>query len=570
MHDLVVRGGTIVDGTGKPAYGGDVAIDGGILTAVSGRAGPARREIDASGAIVTPGFVDIHTHYDGQATWDPLMSPSCWHGVTTALFGNCGVGFAPVRPEHRGPLIELMEGVEDIPGITLAEGLKWDWESFPEYLNALDRLPRVMDVAAQIPHHPLRVYVMGERGLRRERATAEDIAAMFRLTEEALRAGAFGFTTSRTQSHRTVKGDLVPGQNADVEELLGIGRAFGRVGRGVFGMMSDFVDETAEFAWLERLVRENGCPAWFLLTDHPSDPDRWRRLAEHMRQSRVKGLPIFAEVAGRPVGVLLAANTSINPFSMRPSYQALLDMSPDDRLTEMRKPATRARILADAVPASFRETAAPLLWEIATGWDRMYVMGETLDYEPSPDKSVAAIARATNRLPDEVAYDYLANSAEHFLFYPTTGYTQGDHDVIAELLQADGAILGLGDAGAHCGMIVDASLPTFMLTHWSRDRSRGPRLGLEQVVRMQTSATAGFYGFHDRGALKPGLRADLNVIDLPSLTLEAPEVVHDLPAQGRRLIQKARGYVATVAGGVPTFERGEHTGALPGRLVRAA
>ena len=568
MHDIVIRGGTILDGTGAPAITGDVAIEGGKIVAVGGTAGPAKRVIDADGLLVTPGWVDVHTHYDGQATWDPVLAPSSWHGVTTILFGNCGVGFAPVRKEHRTELIDLMEAVEDIPGTALTEGLNWEWESFPDYLDALARLPRTIDVAAQLPHHPLRVYVMGERGINRHAATPEDIAEMSRLTEAAIRAGAFGFTTSRTYSHKTTTGELVPGHKAEEAELAGIGRALGAAGMGAFGMNSDFEDEAREFAWMTRLSKETGRPVWFLLTDRPTDPDRWRRLMQGVHRARAAGGHITAQVAGRPVGVILGHATSMNPFTFRPSYRELDKLPAAERWARLRDPAVRACILAEAPSERELDRQGQFIRFVATRWDRMFVMGDPPDYEPTADQSVAAIAARTNHTPDEIAYDYLTEAADRFLFFPVVGYVHGDHEQIRELLLDPATLLGLGDGGAHCGQIVDAGLPSYMLSHWARDRRRGPGLPLPQLVKMQTSETADFFGFRDRGRLKPGLRADINLIDFERLRLHQPEIVHDLPAGGRRLVQRVDGYRATLVAGTPIFENGEDTGARPGRLVR--
>src|SRR6266404_515958 len=347
MHEIVIRGGTIVDGTGAAPFTGDIAVDGGKITAVGGKAGPGRRMIDADGLLITPGWVDVHTHYDGQATWDPILAPSSWHGVTSILFGNCGVGFAPVRPYHRDALIDLMEGVEDIPGPVLAEGLKWDWESFPDFLDALERMPRAIDVAAQVPHHPLRVYVMGDRAIRREPATADDIAEMRRLTEEAVRAGAFGFTTSRTNAHKTTQGEMVPGRFAEIDELTGIGSGLGAAGAGTFGMNSDFEDERAEFDWITRLGKATGRPVWFLLTDRPTDPQRWRRIMAGVHAARAEGASVTAQVAGRPVGVILGIATSVNPFSIRERYRPLESLPLADRLSRLRDPPMRRAILDD-------------------------------------------------------------------------------------------------------------------------------------------------------------------------------------------------------------------------------
>jgi N-acyl-D-amino-acid deacylase len=568
MHDIVIRGGTILDGTGAPAVTGDVAIDGDRIVAVGGTAGPAKRVIDANGLLVTPGWVDVHTHYDGQATWDPVLAPSSWHGVTTILFGNCGVGFAPVRPEHRTELIDLMEAVEDIPGTALTEGLNWEWESFPDYLDALARLPRTIDVAAQLPHHPLRVYVMGDRGINRHAATPDDIAEMSRLTEAAIRAGAFGFTTSRTYSHKTTTGELVPGHKAEEAELAGIGRALGAAGRGAFGMNSDFEDEAREFAWMTRLSKETGRPVWFLLTDRPTDPERWRRLMQGVHRARAAGGHITAQVAGRPVGVILGHATSMNPFTFRPSYRELDKLPAAERWARLRDPAVRARVLAEAPSERELDRQGQFIRFVATRWDRMFVMGDPPDYEPTADKSVAAIAARTNHTPDEIAYDYLTEAVDRFLFFPVVGYVHGDHEQIRELLLDPATLLGLGDGGAHCGQIVDAGLPSYMLSHWARDRRRGPGLPLPQLVKMQTSETADFFGFRDRGRLKPGLRADINLIDFDRLRLHQPEIVHDLPAGGRRLVQRVDGYRATLVAGTPIFENGEDTGARPGRLVR--
>ncbi|RYJ01640.1 MAG: D-aminoacylase [Acetobacteraceae bacterium] len=570
MHDIVIRGGTIVDGTGKPAFVGDLAIDGDRITQVGGTAGPGRREVDAAGRLVTPGWVDVHTHYDGQATWDPVLAPSSWNGVTTILFGNCGVGFAPVRKRDHQGLIDLMEGVEDIPGIALAEGLKWDWESFPEYLDALDRLPRTIDIAAQVAHHPLRVYVMGDRAIRREMATAEDIAEMSRLTEEALKAGAFGFTTSRTDQHKTPDGDLVPGRYAEHEELIGIGQALGRAGRGAFGMLSDFEDEAAEFGWMNTIARENKRPLWFLLTDRSYDPDRWRRLMDGVRAARAEGLPMSAQVAGRPVGLILGLTTSLNPFALREAYAETATLSPAEQLARLRDPALRATILGQEASDRLMEVLPPLSRQIATRWDRMYLLGDPPDYEPGPERSIAAMAERAGQTPQEFCYDYLTGGdGSRMLYFPVTNYVHGDLAVVQEMITDPHTVLGLSDGGAHCGVICDASLCTYMITHWVRDRSRGDRLPLEFVIKRQTSETADFFGFHDRGRLEVGKKADVNVINMDELRLHHPEMIYDLPAGGRRLVQQVEGYDMTLVSGVPIFEKGKETGARPGRLVRA-
>jgi N-acyl-D-aspartate/D-glutamate deacylase len=461
-----------------------------------------------------------------------------------------------------------MEGVEDIPGPVLAEGLKWDWESFPDFLDALERMPRTIDVAAQIPHHPLRVYVMGDRAIRREPATAADIAEMRRLTEEAVRAGAFGFTTSRTNAHKTTQGEMVPGRFAEIDELTGIGSGLGAAGAGTFGMNSDFEDERAEFAWITRLGKATGRPVWFLLTDRPTEPQRWRRIMAGVHAARAEGASVTAQVAGRPVGVILGIATSLNPFAVRERYRPFEALPLPERLARLRDPAVRRSILDDQPSPALLSRFGPLVQLAAGQWDRMYLMGDPPDYEPRAETCVAMIAAREGRSPDEVAYDYLTADAGHFLFFPVTGYAQDDHEPIREMLTDPGTLLGLGDGGAHVAMIVDASAPSYMLTHWSRDRQRGPGLPLEFMVKRQTSETADFFGFHDRGRLRPGRRADINVIDFDRLRLHTPEIVHDLPAGGKRLVQRVEGYEATLVAGTPVFERGEHTGAKPGRLVR--
>ncbi|HEY1931685.1 MAG TPA: amidohydrolase family protein [Acetobacteraceae bacterium] len=570
MHDTVIRGGTIVDGSGSPRFTGDLAIDGGRISQVGGKAGPGRRDIDANGLLVTPGWVDAHTHYDGQATWDPELAPSSWHGVTTILFGNCGVGFAPVRRADHDSLIGLMEAVEEIPGIALADGLKWNWETFPEYLDALEQMPRAIDIGAQIPHHPLRVYVMGERAINREKATADDIEAMRKVVQQGLRAGAFGFTTSRTNSHKTPTGEMVPGRYSEVQELLGIGSAFNGLGYGAFGVNSDFDIETSELEWMTKLGKDTGRPVWFLLTDRPTDPARWRRLIDGVHKARAQGAMVTAQVAGRPVGVLLGIDTALNPFSIRPSYQALLKLPPEERIRRLQDPAMRAQILSEAPSPELIQRLTQFRQRITTSWHRMFPMGDPPNYEPDASESVAAIASRTNHTPDEIAYDYLAAGAEKFLFFPIVGYNEDNHDIIRTMLTDDATILGLSDGGAHCSSIVDASVPSWMLIHWARDRSRGERLPLELVVKRQTSETANFFGFHDRGVLAEGKKADVNVIDYEALRLHVPEVRYDLPKNGRRLVQRVDGYRATLVSGVTTFENGEYTGATPGRLVRAA
>jgi N-acyl-D-amino-acid deacylase len=568
MHDIVIRGGTIVDGTGKAQFTGDVAIDGGRIAGVGGKQSPGKREIDAAGLLVTPGWVDVHTHYDGQAMWDPLISPSCWHGVTTVMFGNCGVGFAPVKKEHRGALMDLMEGVEEIPNPVLAAGLNWEWETFPQFMDELERRPRAIDICAQAAHLPTRVYVMGDRAIRREPATPDDIAEMRRLTIEALQAGAFGFTTSRTDSHKTPDGDQVPSRDADDHELLGIGSALGVTGTGAFGMNSDFDDEEFELRWIRKQARATGRPVWFLLTDRYNDPQRWRRIIKAVHEMRAQGLPVTAQMAGRPIGVMMGIGTALNPFTVRPSYKKLESLPIEEQRGRLRDPAVRRQILAETPSEAEIEKLAQFRQVVAKAFDKFFIMGNPPDYEPGSEKSVAAIAARERRTPEEVAYDYILEDGQ-YLYFPVVNYVTGDHEPIREMLNDPACLLGLSDGGAHCTSIVDSGVPTYMLTHWSRDRSRGPKLPLEMLIKRQTSETADFFGLSDRGRLAPGLRADVNLIDYDRLQVQKPELVHDMPASGRRFVQKVDGYEMTIAAGTPIFEKGQHTGALPGRLVRA-
>lgn len=569
MHDIVIRGGTIVDGTGSPAFVGDVAIDGDRIAQVGGKAGPGKREVKADGRLVTPGWVDVHTHYDGQATWDPVLAPSSWHGATTIVFGNCGVGFAPVRREHHKMLIDLMEGVEDIPGITLTEGLKWDWESFPDYLDALSRLPRTIDIAAQLAHHPLRVYVMGERALARENATADDIEAMGRLTEEALRAGAVGFTTSRTDQHKTLEGDLVPGRYAEHDELLAIGRAMGRAARGTFGMLSDFEDEAADFRWMRQVAKDSGRPVWFLLTDRSYDPQRWRRLMDGVRAARADNLPLSAQVAGRPVGLTLGLGTSLNPFGLREAFAALAKLPPAEMLAKLRTPEIRRLILSQEASPRLLEVLPPLSRQIATRWDRMYPLGDPPDYEPPAESSIAARAAREGRSPEELVYDLLTEGdGRGILYLPVTNYAGGNLDVVREMISAPNTLIGLGDGGAHVGIMCDATATSYTLTHWTRDRGRGALFPVSWAIKRLAADNAAAIGLNDRGLLKAGMKADINILDYDNLRLRRPEIVYDLPAGGKRLVQRTDGFDATIVSGAVVYRNGEATGALPGRLVR--
>ena len=566
MHDLVIRGGLVADGTGAPARQADVAIDNGLVTAVGEVKATGKREIDATGLLVTPGWVDIHTHYDGQVTWDPLLSPSCWHGVTTVVMGNCGVGFAPARPDKHDWLIGLMEGVEDIPGAALAEGIEWNWETFPEYMNSLEGQSRVLDVATQVPHGSVRAYVMGERGARNEAATDEDIEKMAEIVQEGIAAGALGFSTSRTMLHLAKDGEPVPGTFANKAELMGIGRALGKAGHGVFEMASDMTPAEEEFNWMKELSAETGLPVTYALLQSPVEPDKWRDMLALTDEARKQGANVTAQIACRPTGMVLGWQSTVHPFIAHPAYHEVAALPFAERLEKLKDPEVRARIVNDTP----REIGT--LGNILTkGFDRMFRLenGETLEYEPRAEDSVAALAVNTGRNPAEIVYDMLMEKdGRGYVYLPLLNYTLFNFDHIHEMMRHPATVLSLSDGGAHCGVICDASFPTYMLTHWVRDRSRGERLSLEEVVRMQTHDTARLYGLNDRGVLAPGMKADVNVIDLEKLRILPPEMVFDLPADGRRMIQRAEGYRATVVSGAVTFEDGEATGEMPGRLIR--
>jgi len=565
MHDLVIRNGKIIDGTGAAAFVGDVAIDGGVIASVGGKAGAGRREIDASGLLVTPGFVDIHTHYDGQVTWDPYLSPSSWHGVTTLVMGNCGVGFAPVEPGKQEFLIGLMEGVEDIPGTALAEGIKWSWESFPQYLDAIEKMPRVIDVGAQVPHGAVRAYVMGERGAHNEEATEEDIAKMAALVREAIKAGALGFSTSRTMLHRAKNKEVVPGTFASEAELLGIGRALRAAGHGVFEMASDMAGPDATMEWMIKLTRETGLPITFAMGQGDQNPDGWRRMLDRVKKYNAEGAHLAPQISPRPTGMLMGLQSSLHPFITHPTYhRELAHLAIDERVAEMRKPEVRARILGEEPGTKDRVTRY-----LVTNFAKYFRLGDPPDYEPAPETSIAARAQREGKSAAELTYDLLLErNGREMLYVPFSNYASYNLDAVREMMTDPTTTLGLSDGGAHCGLICDASMPTYLLTHWVRDRSRGEKLPVEFVVKRQTTDTAKLYGLNDRGALKPGLKADVNAIDLDGLRLHAPEMVFDLPAGGRRLVQRVDGYKHTVVSGEVTYEDGEPTGAMPGRLIR--
>ena len=571
MHDMVIRNGTIVDGTGAAAFTGDIAIDGGrisaVATAAGSKIGPGREEVDATGLHVTPGFVDIHTHYDGQATWDSEMAPSSWHGVTTVVMGNCGVGFAPAKPDKHDWLIGLMEGVEDIPGTALAEGMTWDWETFPEYMDALAKRPRTIDVATHVPHGAVRAYVMGDRGARNEVPTEHEIAQMSAIVEDGLKAGALGFSTSRTVLHKSIDGELVPGTTATKEELIGIGRAVARAGHGVFEMASDLKREWDEFGWMGALSQETGLPVTFAMLQSIAKELPWEEQMAETAKWNAAGANIVAQIALRGNGILMAWRGTVHPFKFKPSW-AEIDAAPwAEQWARISDPAWKAKLLAepDVIPPS---DIAGLLAVVTQGFALHYEMGADFNYEPTVADSIAARAAAAGVSPAEYTYDLLsADDGTGFIYFPILNYADGNLDFVEGLLHRDDVVISLSDGGAHCGTICDAASPTFLLQHWVRDRTRGT-IAIENAIRRQCSDTARLYGMHDRGELRPGLLADINLIDMKALKLGAPWMAFDLPAGGKRLLQKAVGYVMTIKNGEVTFRNGTMTGALPGTLVR--
>ncbi len=564
--DLVIRNGAVIDGSGEPAREADLAVKDGRIAAVGKVAGSGAEEIDAQGQIVTPGFVDIHTHYDGQASWGAQLSPSSWHGVTTAVMGNCGVGFAPCRPGDHDMLIRLMEGVEDIPGVVLAEGLAWNWETFPEFLAALESRPHDIDFAVQAPHAPLRVYVMGERGADREPATADEIAQMGRLAKEAVEAGAIGFSTSRTLNHRTSDGKPTPTLTAEADELVGIARGLGAAGKGVLQVVSDFKDRSTEMATLRRMVAESGRPLSISLVQSDQAPDAWRWILDQIDAANADGLVMRAQVCGRPVGVLFGLELTHNPFSAHAAFREIAPLPLAQKVARLRDPDFRARLLATRPEGEDRFARFYL-----DNFGKMFLLADPPDYEPRMEDSIAAIARRRGVLPAALALDHmLERGGKGLLYFPVLNYSAGSLDPSFEMMARANTILGLGDGGAHVGTICDASFTTSMMTFWTRDRKRGPKLDLPWVIKAHARDTARAVGLNDRGLLKPGYRADINVIDYGNLVLRAPEVAHDLPAGGRRLIQRAEGYTATVCAGEITYRDSKATGMLPGRLVRGA
>ncbi|MGQ0630558.1 MAG: N-acyl-D-amino-acid deacylase family protein [Sporichthyaceae bacterium] len=568
--DVVVRGGTLADGTGAPLRTADVAIRDGRVAAVGRLEGRGHREIDADGLLVAPGWVDIHTHYDGQATWDSQLAPSSPQGVTTVVFGNCGVGFAPVHPSEHDRLIALMEGVEDIPGTALHEGLPWTWESFPQYLDALEALPHDVDFAAQVAHGPVRVHVMGDRGAAGEPATPADIAAMSAIVEEGIRAGALGFTTSRSTNHRSSTGEPTPSLTAEVEELVGIAGALARAGTGVLQLLSDFDDLDAEWDLVHRVARSCGRPLSLTLlqTLAFARPDRRvpvLDILERMQAARDAGVQMTAQVAPRAVGLMLGLQATLHPFLFNPVFADIAARPHAEQVAALRDPGFRERLLAAGTgtpdPTKFGSSVVAL-------FDRMVELGNPPQYEPARADAIDARAAAAGVSPAQLALEVmLAGEGTGLLYIPAANYLDWNFDVVREMLVHPCAVPGLSDGGAHVGTICDGGFPTYLLAYWGRDRASG-RLPIEWLVERQCRATARTVALQDRGVLAPGYRADLNLIDLDEVGLTAPVIHHDLPAGGRRFLQPAHGYRHTFVAGVETYAGGERTGALPGRLVR--
>ena len=566
MYDLIIKNGLIYDGKGSEPFEADIAISEDKIVSIGNIEEDSIETIDAKGKIVTPGFVDIHTHYDGQVTWDPYLRPSTYHGVTTVVMGNCGVGFSPCKPDQRDWLIGLMEGVEDIPGTALHEGIDWEWESFPEYLDALEKKPLAIDVGTQIPHGAVRAYVMGERGINHEEASEDEINKMKEIVREAVEAGAYGFSTSRTEKHNDVNGKLTPSITAHKTELVEIAKSLGEIDKGVLQGISDFYDFESEFDIFKSMSKESGRPISITVEQQDARPDWWIQLLDGIEDAQSEGIQMFGQVPPRATGILMGLTATLNPFRFHPSYMEIAEMPLNERVKIMSDPSFRDRLLAEE-----GVSINPLVDEIVQSYEKMFKLGEPANYEPDPKDSFQSLSETSNRTAQEIAYDALLEKEGRALIYhPLFNYQPGDLSLVEKMLKHPYTISGLGDAGAHCGAISDASFPTTLVQHWSRDRDRGEKLPLKTVIKMQTSETASLLGINDRGILEEGYKADINIIDYEKLTLHEPEIINDLPAGGRRLVQKASGYDYTIVSGAVAFIKGEATGVLNGKLIRNA
>ena len=564
MFDLIIKNGLVYDGKGSEPFKADLAISNQKIVEIGKIEDKGRKVIDAEGKIVTPGFVDIHTHYDGQVTWDPYLRPSTYHGVTTVVMGNCGVGFSPCKPDQRDWLIGLMEGVEDIPGTALHEGIDWEWESFPEYLDALEKKPLAIDVGTQIPHGAVRAYVMGERGINHEEASSEEIEEMKQIVQEAVKAGAYGFSTSRTEKHNDVNGNLTPSITAHKTELVEIAKSLGEINQGVLQGISDFYDFDSEFDIFKTMSKESGRPISITVEQQDARPEWWLQLLDGIQEAQTEGVNMYGQVPPRATGILMGLTATLNPFRFHPSYMEIADLSLEERVKIMNTSQFKEKLLKEnAVSIN------PLVDEIVNAYGKMFKLGEPANYEPDPKTSFHSLANLSNMTAEEIAYDaMLEKEGKALIYHPLFNYQTGDLSLVEKMLKHPYTIAGLGDAGAHCGAISDASFPTTLVQHWSRDRDRGEKLPLETVIKMQTSETASLLGINDRGIIEEGYKADINVIDYEGLTLHEPEIINDLPAGGRRLVQKASGYDYTIVSGEIAFIKGEATGKLNGRLIR--
>jgi N-acyl-D-aspartate/D-glutamate deacylase len=567
MHDIIIRGGNIYDGTGAAPFTGNVAIDGDRIVAVGKVSGSARRVIDADGLMVTPGWVDIHTHYDGQALWDPYLTPSSWHGCTTVVMGNCGVGFAPVQPNREEWLISLMESVEDIPGAALADGIEWTWQSFPGYLDALEQKQRAIDIGTQVPHCAVRAYVMGDRCIEEETAGEDDIRRMADIVQQGLEAGALGFSTSRTIFHKTREGEYVPGTYAGAAEMFGIAAGMQRAGHGVLEMATDLTLKAGkpELDWIRDLSIRYGVPVSLLLFQNDDAPRKYRELLDEIGRANAEGGQVYAQVSGRTAGLLLCLDGSLHPFQGKPSFRALRGLSDAERFARMQDPAVREAIITEESGGKGGEMAEFFL----KGWHKMFRLGDPPNYEPDRSECFAERALTEGKRPEDIAYDTLMEfGGKGLIYFPLLNYSDYDFAPVREMLTAPHTHFSGSDGGAHCGVICDVSLPTFNLAYWGRDRRKGGLMPLEWLVHRQTQSTASLHGLRDRGVIAPGYLADINLIDFDRLGIDAPRMAHDLPTGARRLIQRANGYRMTLKSGTPIMEDGQETGALPGGLIR--